>query len=72
MKNREKYKEEIATVIENNKWIKRQMTAKELYEWAKNNGVESYNLITSHETGEGAYNIDEAEVFHKTKEIQLY
>ena len=47
------------------------MTAKDLYEWAKERGVEEYELTTSHEIGSSAVEISEVYIIEKTKEVEL-
>lgn len=48
------------------------MTAKDLYEWAKERGVEEYELRTSHETGSSSVAISEVYIEEKYQELELY
>lgn len=48
------------------------MTINELYEWAKNNGVEGYEITTTHDTGMGTCVIYEVYINHKNKEVEIY
>ena len=47
------------------------MTISELYEWAKDNGVEEYDLVTVHETGEGVSQIYDAYIDYERREVEL-
>ena len=48
------------------------MTAKDLYEWAKERGVEEYDLVTSHEIGDDPVEISEAYIIEAKREVELY
>lgn len=48
------------------------MTPTELYEWAKENGVEDYDIVTCHDTGMGASLISETYIDHEKKEVEVY
>ena len=48
------------------------VTAKDLYEWAKERGVEEYDLVTSHEIGDDPVEISEAYIIEAKREVELY
>ena len=48
------------------------MTAKDLYEWAKEKGVEEYELRTSHEIGSDTVDITEVYINEDMQEVELY
>lgn len=48
------------------------MTAKDLYEWAKEKGVEEYDLRTSHDTGSDPVDISEVYIEEQIKSVELY
>ena len=48
------------------------MTLTELYEWAKENGVEDYDIVTIHDTGMGTCLISETYIDHEKKEVEVY
>lgn len=48
------------------------MTPTELYEWAKENGVEDYDIVTTHFTGMGTCLIFETYIDHEKKEVEVY
>lgn len=47
------------------------MTIIELYEWAKVKGVEEYDLVTVHETGEGVSQIYDSYIDYERREVEL-
>ncbi len=47
------------------------MTGQELIDYIKDNHLEEYLIVVSHETGSGAYGVYEIEVDHEHKEIEL-
>ena len=47
------------------------MTIIELYEWAKENGVEEYDLVVQYDTGMGVCLVQDAFVDNERSEVEL-
>ena len=47
------------------------MTGQELIELIKNNHLEDYTIITSHETGEGSYPILDVYIDHAQRTVEV-
>lgn len=47
------------------------MTITELYEWAKDEGVEEYDLVAQYDTGMGACLVQDTFVDHERREVEL-
>jgi len=45
------------------------MTIKEFYEWAKENGVENYEMGNYYYSGYGEMRVDNYEIDHKLKRV---
>ena len=48
------------------------MTGEEIIEYIRNNHLEDYTFIVSHETGESAYDVSEFSVDHDHKEVEIF
>lgn len=48
------------------------MTINELYEWAKEHGVEEYEITTIHDTGMGTCVVCEVYINYQNKEVEIY
>lgn len=47
------------------------MTISELYEWAKEKGVEEYDIVAQYDTGMGVCLVRDAFVDHERREVEL-
>ncbi len=48
------------------------MLGEEIIEFIKENHLEDYSFIVSHETGEGGYDVSEFIIDHNRREVEIY